>query len=393
MPAKKTKRQEKQKLVEIKITIGRNFEGDRIQKSFYGATKREAKRKAENFKKEQELGRLIVRDENFASWSRTWLEHYKKGKVKPSTYQFTFLNAVENHLIPYFGDRQLTSIKPVDIQGFFNEKAKTHARDSIKKMRMCLDGIFRTAIENDLCLKNPVTKDIRIPEPLVCEDEDAKEPKQVYTKEQRDVVLEFAKTHRFGLDVMVLLKTGMRRGELLGLRWEDIDSENGVIYIRRAAADIKNDDGEWDVFVGPPKTPQSVRPIPIDDDLLKALNNKPRTITIGRNLHKKIPGKVIETNYIFHDKSGKVSSPNNWSHRRYKVFMKDLHAAYPNIPILSPHELRHTAATLWKDAGVDVYSIAKLGGWADLDMIAKRYAHNNIDSLKAALGLVSNKFK
>ena len=73
--------------------------------------------------------------------------------------------------------------------------------------------------------------------------------------------------------------------------------------------------------------------------------------------------------------------------------MKDLHAAYPNIPILSPHELRHTAATLWKDAGVDVYSIAKLGGWADLDMIAKRYAHNNIDSLKAALGLVSNKFR
>ena len=72
-------------------------------------------------------------------------------------------------------------------------------------------------------------------------------------------------------------------------------------------------------------------------------------------------------------------------HRRYRVFMSDLKAAYPDMPILNPHELRHTVATLWKDDGVDVYSISKLGGWADLDMIAKRYAHNNIDALKKAL--------
>ena len=141
---------------------------------------------------------------------------------------------------------RLSDIKPIDVQKFFNEKSKSHSKESIKKMRMCLDGIFRTAIENDLCVKNPVTKDTKIPD----DDMEDFSAKRTYTQAQRDQILEFAKTHRFGLDITILLKTGMRRGELLGLRWEDVDFENSVIYIRRAAADVKDEDtGEWSVVV------------------------------------------------------------------------------------------------------------------------------------------------
>lgn len=378
----KTKRQTQQKLVEVKITIGRDIEGRRIQKSFYAAGKREARAKAEAYLEAQKKGSLVDEVTDFTSWAKLWLIQYKKGKIKDTTYQYTFLNAVNNHLIPYFGKMHLTDIKPIDIQRFFNEKSKSHSKESIKKMRMCLDGIFRTAIENDLCVKNPVTRDTRIP------DDDAEDfnAKRTYTREQRDLILEFAKTHRFGLDITVLLKTGIRRGELLGLRWEDVDYKNGVIFIRRAAADVKNEDtGEWTVIIDKPKTPQSIRPIPVDNELLEMIKQKPRKIIVGRNIHKKLDGEEVETEFIFHDRYGKASSPNNWMHRHYKVFMADLKNAYPDMPILNPHELRHTVATLWKDDGVDVYSISKLGGWADLDMIAKRYAHNNIDALKKAL--------
>jgi hypothetical protein len=62
-----------------------------------------------------------------------------------------------------------------------------------------------------------------------------------------------------------------------------------------------------------------------------------------------------------------------------------MHAVHPDIPILNPHELRHTRATLWKDDGVDLYTIAKLLGHVDLDMLSKRYAHNSIAALKKAL--------
>lgn len=383
MPSKpKTKRQTRQNLVEVKITIGHGIDGQRIQKSFYASGKREAKAKAEAYLEAQKKGSLVENVTDFTSWAKMWLIQYKKGKVKDTTYQYTFVNSVNKHLIPYFGQMRLSDIKPIDVQKFFNEKSKSHSKESIKKMRMCIDGIFRTAIENDLCVKNPVTKDTKIPD----DDMEDFSAKRTYTQAQRDQILEFAKTHRFGLDITVLLKTGMRRGELLGLRWEDVDYENSVIYIRRAAADVKDEDtGEWSVVVDKPKTPQSIRPIPVDKELLEMIKQKPQKIIVGQNIHKKISGKEIDTEYIFYDRYGKASSPNNWMHRRYRVFMSDLKAAYPDMPILNPHELRHTVATLWKDDGVDVYSISKLGGWADLDMIAKRYAHNNIDALKKAL--------
>ena len=78
----------------------------------------------------------------------------------------------------------------------------------------------------------------------------------------------------------------------------------------------------------------------------------------------------------------------NWTNRVFKPFMRDLQKSYPDVPALNPHELRHTRATLWKDDGVDLFSIAKLLGHSDLDMLAKRYAHNNVDTLKRALGLL-----
>ena len=94
---------------------------------------------------------------------------------------------------------------------------------------------------------------------------------------------------------------------------------------------------------------------------------------------------MIETEYIFHSSTGGMLSPTNWYKRNYKTFMASVIAQHPEIPFLTPHELRHTRATLWKDAGVDLFSIAKLIGHADLDMLAKRYAHNNVETLRKAL--------
>ena len=82
-------------------------------------------------------------------------------------------------------------------------------------------------------------------------------------------------------------------------------------------------------------------------------------------------------------------SPTNWYKRNYKSFMAAVIAEHPEVPFLTPHELRHTRATLWKDEGVDLFSIAKLMEHADLDMLAKRYAHNNVDTLRKALKLDS----
>ena len=90
----------------------------------------------------------------FSDWTLKWLEVYKKGMVKDSSYWGTYYNPAMKHLIPYFGEMNLNDIKPMHIQEFFKIKGKKNALETLKKMKACLSAIFDTAIDNDLCRKN-----------------------------------------------------------------------------------------------------------------------------------------------------------------------------------------------------------------------------------------------
>lgn len=96
---------------------------------------------------------------------------------------------------------------------------------------------------------------------------------------------------------------------------------------------------------------------------------------------------VLKTKYIFHAPSGGPYDPDNWYRRVLKTFMFDLHQEYPWIQQLTTHELRHTRTTILKNDGVDLFSIARLLGHVDLNMMAKRYAHDDLDALRKAIGV------
>lgn len=375
-------------LYEVKITIGKTITGKLIRKSFYSSiSKADAKAQAEQYlitaKAAELVGEVFVqKDVDFRTWAEKWLETYKKGKVKDNTYDGTYRNPTEKHLIPYFGSALLTDIRPIDVQAFFNEKGKTSSLEGLKKMRTCLRAIFDTAVENDLCRKNPVTKN------LILKSEVAPIEKRTYTQEQYDVVHAFAETHPSGLPILVLLETGMSRSELLGLKWEDFDKKERLIHIQNGLVEQKDaETGKWTTVSDGLKNEYRERVIPIGKELAARIELAPRVVNVGGNAKLGIPPTPKITTFIFHAPHGGAYAPKNWVRRVYQPFMEDLVAAHPEIPALNPHELRHTRATLWKDQKVDLFSIAKLLGHSDLDMLAKRYAHNNIDSLKEALGL------
>lgn len=373
---------------EVKVTTGKTLTGKLIRKSFYSSiSKADAKAQAEQYLIESKAadlaGEVFVREGvNFQTWAEKWLSTYKRGKVKDNTYEGTYRNPTENHLIPYFGNALLTDIRPIDVQAFFDQKGKKYSLESMRKMRACLRTIFETAVENDLCRKNPVTRN------LVLKSAVPTAEKRTYTQEQYDVVHAFAETHPFGLPILVLLETGMSRSELLGLRWEDFDEKEGLLHIHEGLVDQKDTaTGKWATVSDGLKNSYRERVVPIGRELVRRIALSPKVVSVGGNVKHGIPPTPKITAFIFHSPQGGPYSPKNWVNRVYKPFMAALVATHPDVPALNPHELRHTRATLWKDQKVDLFSIAKLLGHSDLEMLVKRYAHNNVDALKEALGL------
>lgn len=374
----------KKKRYEHKITLGKDINGNLLRKSFYSIkSKADAKRKAEKFKAQYELnllcgGEPIRPRVLFQDWAPKCLELYKKPYVKGSTYNGTYLTPVQKHLIPYFGRMAVDEIKPIQIQEYVNQQAKKYAPETVKKDFTILSFILQHAVENGLCQRNPALHSIRIPRV-------ERSDKTAYTQEEYDTAYEFAKTHPDGLPIMLMLETGISRSELLGLRWEDVDTENRVLHIRQGLVAYQDlEEKTWVMEASGLKNAYRRRDVPlVEEALIARLKTAPRKIWVKRR-GDAAPSEV-EPDYIFHSPEGLPYQPNNWSNRVFFPFMRDLHQAHPELPSLTPHELRHTRATLWIAQGISPLMVARLLGHCDVKMLAKVYDHTTVDTLREAI--------
>lgn len=375
------------KRYEYKITLGKDWQGKSIRKSFYSTKSRtDAKRKAERYRTSYEVSLLCGGEAQrkqvlFKEWAVEALEKFKKPYVKGNTYNGTYLQPVQNHLIPHFGAVPLDNILPIHVQEYVNQAAKKYKPETVKKDIAVLAFLMENAVDNGLCKSNPVTKSIRLPK---IERAD----KTAYTQEQYDIAYEFAKNYPDGLSIMLLLETGISRSELLGLTWDDFDSERGIIHIRQGLVSYKDADEGCITVSDGLKNEYRRRSIPIvEPELLKRLREKPRqiTYTVGNTEIS------VDTTHIFHSPEGKPYQPNNWNNRVFLRYMNALVKAHPEIPKLSVHELRHTRATLWIAQGVSPMMVARLLGHSDLKMLMRIYDHTDVETLRNAITSANNK--
>ena len=340
-----------------KATIGHNFDGTPIRKAFYSSTSKEdAKARASQYLIDREVAERTGEQPEpkavtFENWAQKWLETYKKGVVKEHTYNFTYKSNIEKYLIPYFGKAHISQIQQIDVQRYFNQAeldGKPLAKSTMDKQKMILKSIFDAAIDNDLCYKNPV-KNIKYQRVATSEE------RSVYTKEQTEKVLQYAKNNK-AIDIVILLGTGIRRSELLGLKWSDVDFVQNTIHIQRAVVQTKGK-----ILVDKPKTKTSERFIPISSELSHYLksNYSNQEYVIGTDVPK---------------------SPSTYA-KQFKRFMDSMQETI-GCPVLSPHELRHTYGTLLRESGADIYTIQKLMGHSDISVTAGIYVHNDIEVLR-----------
>lgn len=350
--AKKKKR--KDGLVEIKKYCGIDHLGQPIRKSFYGRTKKEA---------EEKYSQFIITGANpepnrrytFVKWMNKWLEDYKEPNVSSQTYQYTYV-PIQRELTRLFPRRGLQSFQPIDWQDYFNQMTN-RSSSYINKRKMFLTGLFQSAVDNDLIDKSPM-RGVVVPKGVQPKE------KRAYTRDQYEKVLAFAKKDPDGLGPYIMLKCGLRRSELLGLRWSDIDFKNKTLSVNRAA---KMEYGS--VSIGALKSKRSKRIIPVDDDFIQHL--------------KHIPRSSIYVLGAFG--SDTPRNPDTWKRERFGAYCRRLKEALPDIPVLRPHELRHTFGSVLYNSGVDIVTVSRLMGHSKIDVTVNIYVHSNVEDLRKNL--------
>ncbi len=346
-------------LYEVKITIGKTLDGKLIRKSFYSSTsKADAKQQADEWKIQQEASKIsglphVNKDLKFSEWAKIWLETYKKPKVKPHTYNCTYRINVEKYMIPYFGQARMVDITQANIQEYLN----THsflAQSNLKRHQSILHSVFEQAVLNDICYKNPVCDvSYKSTKPAI--------EKIAYTEEQSKQAQGYAKFHSGGLAVYLILNTGLRRSEALGLMWGDIDFNKKAIMVKRSITPdtIQAQDGEL-------KSKTSRRTIPVSDEFIQYMS------------------KIKKTGFVLGGENNFCTIDSfDW---HYKKFMTEM-SHILKIPYLTPHELRHTFGSVLYERGVDIYTISKVMGHADISITAKVYVHSTAESLRKGLKL------
>lgn len=287
-------------------------------------------------------------------WIPVWLRCYKYGTMKQSSYHQ--LENLIKHIPSSLMEQEMDNILPMDLQAFVNSFATYASKSYMDKMRVLIHAVWATALDNQKCTTNP-SKAVRFPGI-------PEKPRESFSSEDAKTILTYALQYdnrMVGVAVMTLLLTGIRRGELLGLKWSDLS--NTTLSINRG---VYLENGHPCVREYVAKTPTSIRVVPLLPELAYYLSSLPRTCE-----------------FIFCTKNRTIISPRNFS-RSYTTFFRHLSEDCCCAAYLSPHCCRHTFASLCLDAGADVRTVQQLLGHGDIRSTS-RYVHPQIETLQNAV--------
>ena len=311
------------------------------RKYIYGKTQEELDEKV---LKEQILvkaGVDICSEETFGHFAQMWYDIYKKPYLRENS-----LNAIKYvlnlHILPVIGDYRIRDITPMQIQAIMaNLSDKSNSLQS--KVLVNMRSIFNAAQENGLVAKSPVSVMLkpggkRTPE------------KETLTPQESQLLLERVKNPRARTFLLIALHTGMRRGEIVGLQWEDIDFTTKMVHIRHNAVMSETSTTVNDFL----KTKSGRRDVPLSEELGEWLAAQKKTS------HSK---------YVLAMQNHKPLTKSS-----YKSMWKLIERELPDTHVTA-HILRHTYITRLFEAGLDIKEIQYLAGHSTVDMTLKVYTH------------------
>ncbi len=341
------------------------------QKQLYASTEADAYKKLDKALQEQEQGILATGPQqklkDYLNW---WLEEVHKVKLRQGSYR-RYRIVLDKHILPELGEIQLRKLTSQRVQAFYNKKLKEkQSSSSLQTMHKVLHGGLKRALKLRYIPYNP-SDGISLPsyKPV--------RPGLSLTLEQARHLLQVAHGHRLEAFIALILTTGMRHGELIALRWDDVtfatETEIGSIFVRLTAERR----GRVVLHENEPKTEMSERTLP----LIPAVS---RLLEVHRQKQEEMKRKVgtqwEERGLVFtNSKGGYLYGSAN--RQAFYTFLKkansipDESGNFLALPEVHLHDLRHTASTLWESLGISEKMRQAWLGHASLKMTRIVYTH------------------
>ena len=356
-----------------------SYHGKKGQQSFHTLVE------AKNWRQEQlylcrhpELRTATSPDMTVDAWFNRWLKDVV-GNRAPNTLR-NYRERYEHNVQPFIGSMLLRDVKPMDCQMILNAMESDYAGSTIRQTYMTMGTFFKSAKDNGFIDRHPMDG-VRYTKPVRAVDDI-----HFLTVDEQKRFLEAAKGSHNYAQYALILETGLRTGEMIGLTWDAIDWEKRTLTVNKTL-EFRYKQDEW--RAGPPKTESSYRTIPLTDtaygilreiyDTREYRNESEGLSTVLTFMDRKTgqKRKLVMRDLVFINwRTGMPAKNSSYDTHLYKL------CDDAGIKRFCMHALRHTYATRAIESGMQPKVLQKLLGHASITTTMNRYVHVTDDSMK-----------
>lgn len=324
--------------------------GKRDRKTVYGRSQGEVLEKLEKLKREVATGAYSDSKQTVAEYLTAWLAE-KERHLKRTTIERKYRYCLDKHIKPRIGRHALEKLKPLHIQKMVGQIADAAGVPTANNCRRVLFTALKQAMQWQLLVRNPVEAVAPLPET----------PREMilWTPQQAARFLDTALAHRLHALFYLDMSTGLRRGELLALRWQDI--QGNIVHVRQTMSYVK---GQF--IFSAPKTKQGFRRVPVTADVLDVLEQQKQHQQAERDF---LGEAWPDSDLIFTSKVGTPIYPDNLTRLRIELMEK------AEVPRIRLHDLRHLHASVAIKNGVDPKVLADRLGHSRASFTLDTYTH------------------
>lgn len=323
----------------------------------------------------------VITDITVDEWFQYWIENIVCG-LSPNTIR-NYRERYKRNIQPVIGKMLITDVKPMHCKTVLNRMNADYAGSTIRQTYIAMGTMLRSALMNDIIVKHPMDG-IRYTKPVRAVDDI-----KYLTVEEQELFLEAARGSHNYRQYALILETGLRTGEMIGLTWDAVDWKNHTLTVNKTL-EYRHSQGYW--RAGPPKTEKSYRTIPLTDraynilrscydekdarkeaaDLSQCLEYMDRKTGQNKVLNMK---DLVFINW----RTGRPNKNSSYDTHLYKLCDE------AGIKRFCMHALRHTYATRAIERGMPPKILQQLLGHASIKTTMDRYVHVTDDSLRAAV--------